>query len=151
MAAARLTPRTALPRWDHCKCTIFCLADMQEAKWQANSLVGQPLDGNVPPRSPSSFHCQGPEPDTNCTGAWCGQRCPTQSAPALKQQNCICMAGHARDTISRPWSSVVQPSMSSAVAAELAPRVTAMSQHPSWCSQLLGMGLETGVAYRANC
>lgn len=85
------------------------------------------------------------------TWAWCGQYCSTKSAPALKQQNCICVAGHARATISRPWSSVVQLSMSSAEAAELAPRVTAVSRHPSWCSRLLGMGLETGMAYRANC
>lgn len=47
MVAARVTPRIALPTWDHCECTIFCLADMQEAKRQANSQVGQSLDDKL--------------------------------------------------------------------------------------------------------
>lgn len=47
MAAARVIPWTALPSWDHCECTAFCLADMQEAKSQANSQVGQSLDGKL--------------------------------------------------------------------------------------------------------
>lgn len=40
-------PSIALPGCDHCECTIFCLADMQEAKRQASSQVGQSLDGTM--------------------------------------------------------------------------------------------------------
>lgn len=47
MAAARVTPKTALPSWDHCECTILCLADTQEAKRQSNSQVEQRLDSKL--------------------------------------------------------------------------------------------------------
>lgn len=47
MAAARVTPMIDLPSWVYCECTIFCIADMQEAKRQANSQVGQSLDGKL--------------------------------------------------------------------------------------------------------
>lgn len=149
MAASRVTPRLLLcPVGTTMNASFSALLACRKPKGRPTSTW---QTGKMPPRSPSSFHCQGSEPDMKCTRAWCRQHCSPEPAPALKQQTCTSGAGHARGTISRPWSSVVHRSMSSAAAAELAPRVTAVPRYPSWCPQLLGMGLETGVAYRANC
>jgi len=72
MAAARVTPRTGLPSWDRCEGPIFCLSDMQEAKRQVNSQVGQSLDGRLgtclQDLRPLSIE-KNTEPDTNCTRA----------------------------------------------------------------------------------
>lgn len=79
----------------------------------------------------------------NCTTAWCRQHHSTEFAAALTQPNSICIAGHGswhnREALVKPGPALYAQCW----AVQLAPRATAMPRHPSQCSQLTGVGLET--------